>query len=135
MNTKGKYIAILGVLLQFGFVIGPIVTINAMIRTFNEISAGGGTPRAEALAACINSAFDATAIGLFFFLIGVILILISLFGMKYRDDWLYTTLWFLSVLWLLSIPIGTILGIAMMIYLGTHKAEFGCGQQVQPHAD
>lgn len=123
MNTNAKQLAVWGIILQFGFMIGLIGTIIGMLRVFAELSQSGQT-NPEALAWHISYAFYAEAAGLLISLLGVILLLIALIGLKYRAPWFKTVMWILSILWLFSIPIGTILGIVVMIYLSKHKDEF-----------
>ena len=57
-------------------------------------------------------------------LIGAVLILLALFWSKYRAPRFYRDLWAISVLWLIAVPVGTFVGILMMIYLATHSHEF-----------
>jgi len=64
-------------------------------------------------------------------LVGIALILVALSGMRYRAPWLQTALWILSILWLLSFPVGTVLGIVVIVYLIHHKEEL----TVQEHPE
>ncbi len=123
MNTKGKQFAIWGVILQFGFLIGIVGTVIGMLRAFLILSKSGGA-QPEALASDISLALSSTTAGMIISLVGVVLLLIALFGSKYRAAWFRTAMWILSILWLFSIPIGTILGIVVIIYLGKHGDEF-----------
>ncbi len=67
----------------------------------------------------------ATAVGSVVALVGIILILVALFGVRYRAPWFLTALWVLSILWLRSSPpIGPILGIVVIVYLVIHRSEF-----------
>jgi len=122
MNENGKRLAICGVVLQFGFVIGIIGTVIGMIHAFAELS--NGEPDIEALASHISLALYTKAGGLLLSLLGAILLCVTLFGKRYRAPWFRTAMWILSIMWLFSIPIGTILGIIVMVYLSKHKEEF-----------
>ena len=122
MNQKGKNIAIWGIALQLGTVVGLIGTIVGMVRAFRL--AESETAQPAALANDISIAVYTTAAGSLVALVGIILILVALFGARYRAPWFRTVLWVLSVLWLLSFPIGTGFGICVMVYLVTHNAEF-----------
>ena len=123
MNQKGKNIAIWGIALQLGTVVGLIGTIVGMVRAFGRL-AESETAQPAALANDISIAVYTTAAGSLVALVGIILILVALFGARYRAPWFRTVLWVLSVLWLLSFPIGTGFGICVMVYLVTHNAEF-----------
>ena len=123
MNQKGKNIAIWGIALQLGTVVGLIGTIVGMVRAFGRLAESETAQRA-ALANDISIAVYTTAAGSLVALVGIILILVALFGARYRAPWFRTVLWVLSVLWLLSFPIGTGFGICVMVYLVTHNAEF-----------
>lgn len=123
MNQKGKKLAVWGIALQFGTLFGLIGTIIGMVRAFGRLGEMDAAP-AGALASDISIALYTTAIGYAMALVGIILIFIALFNTRYRAPWFLTALWILSVLWLLSIPIGTILGVIVIVYLVNHKDEF-----------
>jgi len=103
--------------------IGLVGTVIGMLRGFAEL-AKNNEAQHEALASDISLALYATAGGMALSLIGAILLLVALFGAKYRATWFKTTMWILAALWLFSIPIGTILGIIVMVYLSKHSNEF-----------
>ena len=122
MNEMGKRLAICGVVLQFGSVIGIIGTVMGMLLAFAELS--NGEPEVGALASRISFALYAQASGLLLSLGGVILLCVALFGSRYRASWFRTAMWVLAILWLFSIPIGTVVGVIVMVYLSKHKEEF-----------
>ncbi len=123
MKEKGKKLAVCGIALQFGPVIGLLGTTISMIRAFTKISTQGAG-QTEALARDISFALCTTAIGMVLATIGVPLILIALFGFKYRAPWFYTTLIACCILWLFAFPLGTVLGICLINYLMNRKKEF-----------
>ena len=123
MKKNGKQLAIWGIVLQFGSLIGLAGTVIGMLRAFEKL-AQEKAPQAEALASDISRALYATAGGTALSLIGAILLLVALFGDKYRASWFKTAMWILAVLWLFCIPIGTILGIIVIVYLSKHNNEF-----------
>jgi hypothetical protein len=123
MNQKGKQLAIWGLVLQLGSVFGLVCTIIAMVRYFSGL-ADSGTAQASGLAQEISKVLGPAAAGSVFGLIGIILIFVALFRIRYRAPWFRTMLWVLSILWLMSFPLGTILGIIVIIYLARHKDEF-----------
>jgi len=123
MSTKGKPLAIAGVILQFGTLLGIAGTVIGMVRAFPLL--GQHTEEAQqAVAEYIALALYTTAGGMVLSAAGTILLLIALFRVKYRAPWFRVALWIFSILWLFSIPIGTILGIVVIVYLVKHKAEF-----------
>jgi hypothetical protein len=123
MNQKGKNLARIGVLLQLGLLIGFGVTLVSMMMTLNDMAPGKPLDQ-NVVTARLNFAAGATGIGVVFALIGAVLILLAIFGAKYRARWFYRDLWAISLLWLIPVPVGTVLGILMMIYLATHRREF-----------
>ncbi len=123
MKENGKQLALWGVILQFGFLIGIAGTVVGMLRAFAELSKNSEA-QPEALASDISLALYTTAGGMVLSLIGAVLLLVALFGARYRAAWFKTAMWILAVLWLFSIPIGTILGIIVMLYLSKHSNEF-----------
>ena len=123
MNQKGKQLAIWGLVLQLGSVLGLVCASIAMVRYFSSL-ADSGTVQAAALAQEIGKVLGPAVTGSVFGLIGIILILVALFRIRYRAPWFRTMLWVLSIFWLFSFPIGTILGIVVMAYLVYHKNEF-----------
>ena len=120
MPPKGKYIAIWGLVLQTGWIIGIVGTIVGMLQAFPHLDDSS----TEALASDIALALRATVIGIIISTVGNILLCIALFGVKYRALWFKTAMWVMSVLWLLSGPIWLVPGIVAIIYLVNHKTEF-----------
>jgi biopolymer transport protein ExbB len=124
MNINGKKLAITGsILLLGGPLFGLIGTIIGMLSAFQTMgSEGMGKP--EALANDIWFALITRAIGLCVGVIGLIIMLIALFGKKYRDPWFFWFLTIYSIFWIINFPVGTVLGIGLLIFLLTHKKEF-----------
>lgn len=109
--------------MQLGPVIGLLGTVIGMLTTFNEMSEGGtGDP--EALASGMGVTLATTAIGLIIGLIGLVMLGIALFGHRYRAPWFFTFLIVYSIIWMLNFPIGTILGVLLLIYVLKRKDEF-----------
>jgi hypothetical protein len=124
MNQRGKWPAVVGVVLQAGPFAGLAGTVIGMLRAFEELRTASGEPDAAALSAHIQFALVATAIGLLFAFVGAVLILVALWGTRYRAPWFYGALWVVSVFWLLNFPIGTVLGVLVMVWLANHRREF-----------
>jgi hypothetical protein len=126
MSQKGKNLARIGVLLQLGLLIGLAVTAIGMAWAFSVMAPGKPIDQ-HAMFTFFDVAVIASSFGVILALIGAVLILFALFSAKYRAPWFYRDLWAISVLWLIATPIGTFLGILMMIYLATHSHEFRAG--------
>ena len=122
-NEKGRKIALWGAWLQLGLVFGLGGTVIGMINAFEKI-AENGTGDPTLLANDISFALITTAIGLIPALLGLVFLGIALFGMKYRSLWFFWFLIIYSGLWALNFPIGTIIGVALIIYLIWNKDEF-----------
>ncbi len=123
MNKPGRTLALTGAWFQLGPLFGLFGTIIGMLGAFQTMgSEGMGKP--ESLADDIGVALITTAIGLCIGLIGLILMLIAIFRFKYRAPWLFWFLMVWSILMLFNFPIGTVLGIGLLVYLITHKDEF-----------
>jgi len=124
MPTKGKYLAIWGLVLQAGYIFGIVISIIGMLRAFPQLADATTIPLQVSLAADITLSLYATAIGITLGIVGAGLLCTALFGVKYRASWFITAMWIMSVLWLITSPIGIILGIIVMFYLSKHKDEF-----------
>ena len=124
MPTKGKYLAVWGLILQAGYLFGIVVSIIGMLRAFPQLADATTIASQVALAADISLSLYATAIGITLGIVGTVLLCIVLFGVKYRASWFKTAMWIVSVIWLLSLPIWIILGIIVMFYLSKHRNEF-----------
>ena len=124
---KGRSLALWGAWLQLGPVFGLVGTVVGMVGAFNEIEKEGtGSP--EALADHISIALTTTAIGIIPALIGTVLLLVTLFSSKYRAPWFFWFMVIYSVLSLLAFPIGTVIGIIVLVYIIPRKEEFWCDQ-------
>ena len=124
MPTKGKYLAIWGLVLQAGYIFGIVVSIIGMFRAFPQLADATTIGTQVSFAADIARSLYATAIGITLGIVGTVLLCTALFGVKYRASWFKTAMWIMAVLWLLTSPIGIILGIIVMFYLSKHKDEF-----------
>ena len=122
-ENKGRTLAIWGLSLQFGFVVGIAGTVIGMMRAFGQM-ATSGTALLSDVAPGISTALYSTVAGMLISMVGAVLLLIALFGAKFRARWFYRTMWVFSILWLTNIPLGTITGIAVIMHLVNHKEEF-----------
>ena len=124
MPTKGKYLAVWGLIFQAGYIFGIVVSIIGMLRAFPQLADATTIASQVALAADISLSLYATAIGITLGIVGAVLLCAALFGVKYRASWFKTAMWIMSVVWILTSPIGIILGIFVMFYLSKHNNDF-----------
>lgn len=122
-NPAGKWLAIIGACMQVGIPIGLIWTETSMRHAFSSLGSSGIGDR-ERLSVAIGDTLIATAIGLSVGIIGVMLIAVSVLVFRYRTPWIFWFSIIISILFLLVIPIGTIMGIVILIYSITHRNEF-----------
>nr|WP_281398112.1 MotA/TolQ/ExbB proton channel family protein [Ruficoccus amylovorans] len=115
--------AFTGAWLQLGALLGVGATIYGMVRAFKQIAAESQVDP-QVLADNISASLTSTMIGLPFALVGLILMAIALFGMKYRATWFFWFLTIYGVLLLPGFPLGTLLGIGLLIFLIVKKDEF-----------
>jgi len=127
MRTKGKSLAIWGLVLQVGYlieIVGTIVGKHRAVPLLADKAAMQTEETRAALVSIVTLDLYTTAIGMTVSIVGIILLCIALFGVKYRALWFRTVMWIMAILWLVRVPIGIVLGIVVMIYLATHKNEF-----------
>lgn len=124
LRKKGRWVALAGIVLFTGPIWGLLGTIIGMTRAFNTLGdSDSATP--EALAENISTALVTTAIGISVGLLGVILILTALFGVKNRERWFYRWTIGLSIFWCVTtFPFGLIIGLPIIIMLRARRAEF-----------
>ena len=120
-NQTGKQLAITGLVLQLCALGTLIFSLVGILREFDKMSAESDPSK---LAGGISSALTPMAAGSVVGLVGIILISIALFSLRYRAPWFRTMLWVLAIIWLPAFPVGTILGVILIIYLIKHKNEF-----------
>ena len=120
MKDKGKALAIWGCALHVASVVGVVCYTIGMNRVYVRLVNSGKLHSSGSIGFFLPGqiAFSVVA------LVGIVLMLVALFGARYRAIWFRNTLWVLSALWLLMPPIGTGFGICVMVYLVIHNAEF-----------
>lgn len=123
---RGIRLAVCGVILQVG---GPFVgfvsTAFLMTRTFASLA--GETDQQihqQALSSTVNLAMNLTGIGLLACLLGWVLILIAVIGLRNRTRWLYQWLVVGCISQLILVPVGTMFSMFMLLYLTRHHHEF-----------
>ncbi len=122
-NGPGKALALAGAVLQLGPVIGVLGTVAGTMRAFQTLGSRGiDNPRQ--LAAAMSIVLCATAAGAVLGLVGLILLLVSVFGCRYRAPWLF---WFLVIyggVMVFAYPVGTIIGAALLVICLTCRDQF-----------
>jgi hypothetical protein len=122
-RRPGHWLAVIATTLLIGSMIGVAVAAYRLVQVFGEI-AETGTNDPEALAGPIRAAQLPALFALPAYILGLILVAIALFGQKYRAKWFF---WFLiaySILMLTAFPVGTVLGIGLLIYLIVKRKAF-----------
>ena len=123
MDKLGNRLAVIGSVLHAGPIIGIIGTTISMVRAFSAMgSEGMGDP--QLLAQSIGASLITTAIGLIIGCIGLLLILVTTFGRNHKPKWLYWFLLTASFFWLLLFPVGSVIGLALLIYLLSQRKTF-----------
>ena len=125
---KGRKLALWGAWLQLGPVFGLLGTVVGMIGAFSQISEFEQNDQgsAEALASNVSIALNTTAIGIIAGLVGLVFLLVALFSSKYRAPWFFWFMAIYSVLSLLAFPVGTVIGIIVLVHIIPRKEEFRC---------
>lgn len=120
---KGKITALIGSLLQLGPVFGLIGTLVGMLQMFSAISVQGADD-SGAMSKGVNTALVTTEIGLVLALVGTVFLFVALFGQKYRSKWFYWVMMIYSIFSLIAFPVGTVIGILLLIYITKRRKEF-----------
>ena len=121
MHQQGKSLAVLGVSLQLALVVCGTMSVNHLILAFQR-TAATSSPSPESLAVEVQHASTFSAVGAVLGIVGMGLILLTLFRFRYRARWYCGVLRPCACGWLRKLPSGTIWGIAMMVYRASTKA-------------
>lgn len=125
LRRRGRWLAATGVALFSGPAWGMLVTAFAMMRAFNTLEVAGEAETAAVLAEDISLALMATMVGLIVGLVGVVLILIALFGVKNRERWFFNWSVVLAIIWCLVLfPYGLVVGVPVLILFISRRLEF-----------
>jgi hypothetical protein len=123
MAVRGKSLATWGVALHAGLLIGLVSAIYVLTHTLSMSNAGTETVTDE-MANNLATAMYLSIAGFLLALAGLILVLIALLSMRYRAAWFYKSVYVCAIIWLLRIPLGTVLGIILILFLRRHRGEF-----------
>ena len=127
---KGKYTALVGTYLQLAPVVGLIISAVQMFRGFQVIIDRGYCDYEE-LIQCISDSMYPSEVGFLISVVGMVFLGFSLLYQKYRAPWFYNFLFVFAIFSILGFPIGTVVGIFLLIYLKKCRAEF-LGEEI-PH--
>ena len=123
-STIGKKLAVTGALLQFSPLIGAAGTTVGMMSIFKTLGGSDNVSDPQELSANIGQVLIVTATGFGLSLVGLVLLCIALFALRYRAPWFF---WFLVIyggLLVLGFPVGTIFGGVFLVFCLSHKNEF-----------
>lgn len=96
-----------------------------MCRIFNELKI---MRDAEELASGIHTSQGIALLTCVFFVLGAIFAGLALFKYRYRALWFHRVLAAAGILMLFLFPVGTVLGVLLLIYVGNRRGEFGSAQ-------
>jgi serine/threonine protein kinase len=80
---------------------------------------------AEGLASGIQAAQMTGVLGVMTFLLGAVFASLALFKYRYRALWFHRVLVTAGILMLFAFPVGTVLGVLLLVYVGNRRGEFG----------
>ena len=131
MKTEiiGKYVAILGVIIFWAPLWGIVDSYLIMSSSFQEITLFGANEPKISQEKMSSAAFS-TVIGFFLVLVALCLLILSVVGLNYRAKWVYWALIIYSTLLLFIFPVGTLLGIIVLVTLAFSRKKFGLGDKV-----
>jgi hypothetical protein len=125
----GKYVAILGVIIFWAPLWGIVDSYLIMSSSFQEITLFGANEPKVSQEKMSSAAFS-TVIGFFLVLVALCLLIFSVVGLNYRAKWVYWALTMYSTLLLFIFPVGTLLGIIVLVTLAFSRKKFGLGDNV-----
>ncbi len=112
----GHKLAVWGVVFQALSFVGTFITLLMILPLFFSFAS---TPADDPVSASmrLSATFLPAALGSFLGLVGMVMMLIALFKDEYHPTWFRTVLWIFAILWLFSFPVGTVLGVMIIIQL------------------
>lgn len=128
-RKRGRALAILGLVLLAGTLVGLIITVISMVGAFGTLSESGQADPSK-LAGDISASLVATVIGSCVALVGGVLCSIAIFGQGNRERWFLGNGMALAVLNLLVFPIGTVVGVVLIIGFVMRWREFKPSKEV-----
>jgi hypothetical protein len=124
MTSRSKQLlAVSGIVLQFCLPIGLVLTAGEILKAFAGMT-GDTAQAATTITIGVSAALQTTRIGVLIGLIGFGLFSVALFKEDFRAPWAFTWGRIIMVPWLIIVPVGTVIGISMLIYFSKHRSEF-----------
>ncbi|WPJ96797.1 MotA/TolQ/ExbB proton channel family protein [Coraliomargarita algicola] len=135
---NGRKLALWGACLQIApvfallvAILGPAISIFASFSQLTEFGQNA-QESSDALASNMSIAMSLTAIGIIAAFIGLFLglicLLVALFSHRYRAPWFFWFMTIYSLFSLLAFPVGTVIGIIVLVHIIPRKEEFWCDQ-------
>ena len=118
MTAIGRALSILSLLLLVAPL--PIAFIAIANLLFPAEHINGGVNPAGMFSDGLTRYMSSLVVGMF----GFVTTGICIDGLRLRSLWFYRTLFALGLLWLLYIPIGSVFGICLIVYLLLKRNEF-----------
>jgi hypothetical protein len=115
--------AVLGLVWQSTLLYGAARCVFLMIGTFLEITRSGSSdPRimADGVAQALVPVIFWGAVGVF----GLLVTLLTAIASRYRARWFFWSSATFAVLYLLFLPVGTVISIALIVFLIAKRKEF-----------
>lgn len=122
-RKRGRGIAIAGVVLLAATLVGLAITAFYLTQAFATLADNGQADPAQ-LAGAITDSMMATVIGSLVAIGGAVLCGIAIFGQGNREGWFLGVGMTLSILNLLVVPVGTVIGIVLIIGFIVKWKEF-----------
>jgi MotA/TolQ/ExbB proton channel family len=123
-RKRGRWLAVLGVVLSTGPIWGLVVTVFGMMKAFETMGNRDGA-NVDQLAGNIGSVLVSMAIGLFVGFLGAGMMVIALYGPRNRERWFYWNALLISVVWcVFPFPYGLIIGLPMGLMFFLKRREF-----------
>ena len=134
-SPNARAFAVIGLVLQSSIAVGVALFMARMIQTFREITESG-SPDPQAMATGIGEALVPLILWGALGVVGLLTTLVTAMASTYRARWFYrSSLVFAGVYFLLYPPIGSLIGIVLVVYLLVKRKEFShaqaANQQVQ----
>jgi len=119
-SRNGRLLALWGVVLSAVALIVAAIGVARYCRTISVMLQLPPETVVSAMQVAMGTLMLATILNV----TGTILMLVALWASRYRAPWFRVALWILAILWLSSFPVGTVLGVMVIVYLVKHKQEF-----------
>ena len=122
-NPVAKWFAILGTAVQCSLLVGIAFFVAGMLKTFREITAGGVSDP-ELMTQGIGQALVPVVVALGVGVWGTFISLVTAIVSNYRSRWFFWSSAVFAVVYLIALPVGTMLGLAFLIFLIVKRREF-----------